>query len=76
MTLVLKGTWEEIKLHEAELAGKRLRLIVESEGTDEEKHADIQRRLDAWKRLDALAVEGVVVDDTREGIYAQEADRA
>ncbi|HZO89833.1 MAG TPA: hypothetical protein VFB38_16005 [Chthonomonadaceae bacterium] len=30
-TQVFEGTWEEIKLHEQELIGKRLRVIVEPE---------------------------------------------
>lgn len=29
MTHVLEGTWEQIKTHEAELAGRRLRVFVE-----------------------------------------------
>lgn len=28
MQQVLEGTWEEIKTHEAELAGKRLRVVI------------------------------------------------
>ncbi len=31
--VVLEGTWEEIKLHEQELAGRRLRVIVGPEVT-------------------------------------------
>lgn len=29
MTLVLNGTWEEIRAHDAELTGKRVQLIVD-----------------------------------------------
>jgi len=34
MTLVIEGSWEEIKARESEFAGHRLRVIVEAE-TDE-----------------------------------------
>jgi hypothetical protein len=75
MGLILEGTWEEIKLHEAELAGKHIRVTVEAESankpepTDEEREADKQRRLDAWARFGELAKSDVIIDDSREGIY-------
>jgi len=31
MATVLEGTWEEIKAHEGELAGRHVRLIIEPE---------------------------------------------
>ena len=31
MARVIEGTWEEIKSHEAELTGRRVRLVVKSE---------------------------------------------
>ena len=38
MTRILEGTWEEIKSHDAELAGLRLRVIVEPEEVDYAAH--------------------------------------
>jgi hypothetical protein len=38
MTRILEGTWEEIKTHDAELTGLRLRVIIEpaeSDATDD-----------------------------------------
>jgi len=34
MTLVLEGSWEEIKTHDAELAGKMVRLVVDQPDLD------------------------------------------
>ena len=35
--LILEGTWEEIKLHELELAGRHLKVIVDSDETSTDK---------------------------------------
>ncbi len=74
MVQVIEGTWEEIKLHEAEFAGRHLRVIVDAEPAVIDQ-ADIDRRLEAWKAFCAMGVEGVIVDDGREGIYGNDLDR-
>ena len=48
MATVYEGTWEEIKAHEAELAGRKVRLIVEEtpdEAAIRERVARIDRGL-------------------------------
>ena len=37
MPRIIEGTWEEIKAHEAELAGRNVRLIVEQEVGDDDE---------------------------------------
>jgi hypothetical protein len=75
MTRILEGTWEEIKLHDAELIGKHVRITVEVEPTEEDRRTNIQQRKAAWERLDAYMVHGDDVDDSREAIYGNDIDR-
>lgn len=45
---VLEGTWEELKLHDAELSGKRFRLVPlpsEPEKTAQEAEVNVPRQL-------------------------------
>ena len=71
---VLTGTWEEIKTHEAELAGHRV--VVTVEDTDDEA-PEIQARLaalEAWVSLPRPS-HAVVLDDSRAAIYGEDPDR-
>lgn len=73
MAHVLTGTWEEIKTHDAELAGRQMKVIVDG---DEPKRTqeEMTRRLeafDAW--IAAPRPKGIVLlDDSRASIYAEE----
>lgn len=54
---ILEGTWEEIKLHEQELTGRRLRVIIgpevakRQEATTESKQSEIQAKNQTKKLL-------------------------
>ena len=75
MAHIITGTWEEIKAHEAELAGHRLTVTVEDETSIDDK--DIQARLaalEAWFSL-PRPQRPPLVDDSRAGIYGEEPDR-
>lgn len=41
MTWIIEGTWEEIKAHEAELRGHRLRVVIDPVEDEEDLTADI-----------------------------------
>lgn len=71
---VLTGTWEEIKTHEAELAGHRVVVTVE-DGDD--GATEIQARLaalEAWISLPRPS-QTVVLDYSRAAIYGEDPDR-
>ncbi len=51
-TMVLEGTWEEIKRHETEFNGRRLRVTVLDDETDAPK-ANLKMR-EAMKRVKEL----------------------
>ncbi len=69
----VEGTWDEIKLHEAEFAGRHLCVIIGVEQGDEQ--VAVHQRLRAWNDFVLNGVKGVVVDDSRDAIYGQDADR-
>jgi hypothetical protein len=59
MTQILEGTWEQVKTHDAELAGRRVRLIVDP---DEEEIApaspETPYKIRSEQQLFALLREG------------------
>jgi hypothetical protein len=71
---VIEGTWEEIKRHESELVGRDLRVIVDAD-QQTERDASIDARLKSIREFIECGVPGVVVDDTREGIYGPDGYR-
>jgi hypothetical protein len=76
---VLEGTWEEIQNHAADLTGRRVR--VEVLNGDAEPVSPARSTTDEW--LDAFRswvashsdITAVVLDDSREAIYAEDEDR-
>ena len=51
MTQVIEGTWEDIKRHEADLAGHKLMLIVDP--------ADVPNTIQSLEHLEELLIEGM-----------------
>jgi hypothetical protein len=78
---VIEGTWDEIKRHEAELAGRYLRVTITSKRPSKSRHAPVkssvmkkrQDALDAWLSLPRPIVSHDV-DDSRGGIYGDSED--
>jgi len=76
MAHILTGTWEQIKAHDAELAGRQLRVIVE----DGEQKADSDdtsvslAAFDAWVAAPRPRSHHVF-DDSRSSIYGEDMDR-
>ncbi len=46
---IIEGTWEEVSRRSAELAGKRVRVVVLEEQSDCEQAA-LRKKADAWLR--------------------------
>ena len=72
-----EGTWAEIQQHADKLNGRRLRVIVLPERqTRENDTRTPEERAASWLEfVRRFAVPGVVVDDSREAIYADEVER-
>lgn len=74
MVLVIEGTWDEIKSHESEFAGRHLRLFVDAEPVVDTGN-DINSRVRGWNEFVANGIDGIVIDDSREAIYSDELGR-
>jgi hypothetical protein len=68
MIQIFEGTWEELKLHDAELAGKRMRVVVSEEIEKISTPEEIEQKLEAWNRFISMGKSGPGIDISREGI--------
>ncbi len=67
---VIEGTWEEIIRHESELVGRHLPVVVETE-EENRRQLEISTRVQAWNDFVTQGIPGVIVDDSRAGIFGE-----